>query len=169
MKILSILLAITFILAASSCSADVHEGFAIYLLAEGISPQQLPVLSHLALAEKPLLTVEDIAWYQSDSHEMRLTEKGVDSVLQLNVPVHGLAFAVCIDQTPVYAGAFWGDFSSVSYDGVVIVTTRTTRENPILQLQLGYPGASFFHGQDPRADAKIFSVLQEAGKLKSNR
>jgi hypothetical protein len=49
---------------------------------------------------------------------------------------------------------------------VVIVTTRTTRENPILQLQLGYPQDSLYHGQDPRPDARIFAALEEAGTLK---
>lgn len=166
MKLLYILLAGMCILAASGCSANEHEDFAIYLLAEAISPQQLPVLSRLELAEEPLLTVEDIAWYQRDSHEMKLTAKGVDKVLKLNVPVNGQAFAVCLDQTPVYAGAFWSELSSASYDGVVILPMRTTRENPILQLRLGYPEASFYHGQDPRADTRIFAALERAAKLK---
>jgi hypothetical protein len=73
---------------------------------------------------------------------------------------------VCVDRQPIYSGAFWVAYSSLSFDGVVIDTFLATQDKPVLQIALGYPGPGFFQGEDPRSDPRIVQALKEAGKLK---
>lgn len=140
-------------------------GFSIYLLAQHVSPQQLAVLSHLELDKTPFLSANDIVSYDKATHEIELTDTGYHKVHGLPVPVDGKAFAVCVDGQPIYAGAFWVGYSSLSFDGIVIDTLRATKEDPVIQIQLGYPGSAFYRGEDPRSDPAIVQALEQAGKL----
>ena len=166
MRSLRIVLLLFVLFALTACSAEKQGGFALYLLADEVTPQQLPVLSHLELADAPFLTEGDILSYQQSSHEIELSATGVDKLQQLDVPVSGIAFAICVDREPIYTGAFWAAYSSLSYDGVVIDPTLVSLENPVIQVNLGYPGASFYRGDDPRSDPRIFTALEKAGVLK---
>ena len=78
----------------------------------------------------------------------------------------GKAFTVCVDGHPVYRGAFWTAFSSMSFDGVT--TELPIRPDPcIIRLQLGYPESpESFRGEDLRGDRVILESLTEAGKLR---
>jgi hypothetical protein len=151
---------------ASITPQNAGEGFAIYLLAKDITPGQLPLLSHLELQPEPFLTNADILVYHLATHEIELTKSGYEKMHALKVPASGLACAVCVDRQPVYEGAFWADYSSISYDGIVINITRVIQGNPRIQIVLGYPGPDFFKGNDPRSDAGIFQALEAVGKLK---
>lgn len=86
------------------------------------------------------------------------------AVANLKVQVRGLAFVVCIDRHPIYTGAFYTPLSSMSYDGVIIVTPLdcdvTAAGHHMIQLELGYPGPSFFSGEDPRPDPAILESLE---------
>jgi len=143
-----------------------ENGFSIHLLAHNVPPHQLAVLSHLELEKDPLLSVEDIASYNQATHEIELTAAGYQKIQALSVPLDGKAFAVCVGGQPVYAGAFWVAYSSLSFDGIVIDITRATQDNPVLPIRLGYPDPAFFHGDDPRSDPRILQALEQAGKLK---
>lgn len=154
------------LLPPATITPTIENGFSIYLLDQGISPQQLAMLSHLELEENPLLSINDIVSYRKATHEIELTATGYEKIHSLSVPVNGKAFAVCVDGQPIYAGAFWVGYSSLSFDGIVIDTIRATKENPVIQIQLGYPGSVFFHGDDPRSDPRILQALEQTGQLK---
>ena len=147
-------------------TAVAGEGFAIYLTDPEVRPDQLAVLSHLELADEPILAADDINSYAWDTHELTLTAAAVERLLALKVPTSGKSFAVCVDGAPVYAGAFWAGYSSQSFDGVVIDPILVTVERPVIQIRLGYPAPDFFRGQDPRADPLIRQALERAGKLR---
>jgi len=166
MRNLRIVILLLGLFVITACSVENRGGFAIYLLADGITPQELPVLSHLELIDPPLLTEQDIISYQKSTHEIELSAIGVDKLQQMDVPVSGIAFAICVDREPIYTGAFWAAYSSLSYDGVVIDPTLVSPENPVIQVNLGYPGASFYRGDDPRSDPRIITALEKAGVLK---
>jgi len=124
------------------------------------------MFSHLKLEEKPLLTMEDIISYSITTHEIELTAAGYEKIRGLSVPVDGIPFAVCVNGQPIYTGAFWPGYSSLSFDGIVIDPIFATIEHPVIQIQLGYPGPDFFKGEDPRSDPRILMVLERVGKLK---
>lgn len=162
----TILIVLGFVLAGlSGCDTGAPAtGFEIYLLAQDIPPEWLILLSHLELQAEPLLSSDDVVSYREDTHEIELTAAGVEAIRSLEVPVDGTSFAVCVDGQPVYGGAFWAAYSSLSFDGVVIETTRASEEHPVIRIELGYPGPDFFRGADPRPDPKVLRALEQAGK-----
>ncbi len=141
------------------------EGFAIYLLEPDVPVSGMPAVSHLELAEEPVISAGDIISYSRETHEMKLTENALEKLRNLQVPVSGKAFAVCINHYPVYWGAFWTPFSSVSFDGVIILQPLSHEDSGVIKIELGYPSPDFYSGEDPRNEAELMKSLEEAGKL----
>ncbi len=140
------------------------EGFAIYLLARDVQVQTMPNLSHLELAESPLISLKDIISYEKTTHRIRLGKEASQRVHDLAVPVRGRVFVACVDCHPVYWGAFWTPISSMSFDGVTILKPLGAQDT--IQIGLGYPGTDFFKGSDPRSDPEALRSLEQAGKLR---
>jgi len=153
-------------LTVFGCAPPEGEGFAIYLLAHDTPVSEIPAMSHLELADEPLISVVDIVSYSASTHEIELTAEAYRRIAALEVPVWGKAFAVCVDGHPVYWGAFWTAISSMSFDGVTILLP--IRPEPhVIQLQLGYPESpELFKGEDPRGNGRILESLKQAGKLR---
>ena len=139
------------------------EGFAIYLPANEISVDDLAILSHIDIADEPIISLDDIVSYDWDTHEIQLTESAFGKIADFELV--GNAFIVCVDRAPVYAGAFLAIYMSRSYDGVVILCPLAEEESKTIAIQLGYPWSQFFTGEDPRSDPIIFNSLDKAGKL----
>jgi hypothetical protein len=143
-----------------------EEGFAIYLLAENISPQIPADLDLMELAQHPILSGNEIISYTSATHEIELTQQGYEAIAALSLPVTGLSFMVCVNHQPIYPGSFWPGYSSLSFDGIVIDPILATEEHPVIHIQLGYPGSDFYTAVDPRSDLRILQALEDSGKLK---
>ena len=159
------ILAISSMALLSSCSGPTGEGFAIYLTREDIFPSDMEALSHVELADDPIISSEDIISYDAESHEIKLTDAAYNRISQLEVPMGGKPFLVCVDKSPIYWGAFWVDLSSHSFSGVTINKPLSAQESKILMLELGYPSSSFFTGDDPRSNETIMKALDKSGKL----
>ncbi|HEX9897455.1 MAG TPA: hypothetical protein VGA85_07365 [Dehalococcoidales bacterium] len=153
------------LLISNGCSAADHEGFAIYLTKEDIPPGQMEALSHVAIAEQPIISIGDIITYNAQTHEIKLTASAFDRISSLEVPVEGKSFMVCVDKKPIYCGAFWTPISSISFDGVTIWKPFNSQESKVIALELGYPSASFYGGEDPRNNAEVMESLKQADKL----
>ena len=148
-----------------SCVSQSGEGFALYLLAEEVPPSEVPPMSHLHLAESPIISTRDIVSYSRASHTMELTPEARKRIQELEVPTSGRVFVVAVDCQPMYWGAFWTALSSVSSDGVTILSLPSSNGDSV-QLQLGYPSEFYFTGEDPRSNPAIMQALEKAGKLK---
>ena len=157
--------AVCFLLLSGGCSVPEREGFAIYLTKGDISPAQMPVLSYVDMAEKPVISMSDVVSYDVNTHEITLTTDAFDRISNLVVPVRGTSFVVCVDKKPIYWGAFWTPISSLSFDGVTIMKPLGSRDTRVIKLGLGYPGSSFFQGADPRTNAEVMESLKKAGRL----
>jgi len=162
------LLLVTLFLGCNS-QAD-GEGFAIYLTRDNVPPSQMEALSHVDLADQPLISLDDIVSYNWTTHEIELTAAAYQRLEEIRFPTNGTSFLVCVDGQPVYWGAFWPYYSSLSFDGVIIgaapfLHTTEDAQNTI-QITLGYPVLSVFQGVDPRLNPIIFESLEQAGKLK---
>ena len=153
------------ILVSSICATSEGEGFAIYLTKQDIPPAQMEALSHVDIAEKPIITISDIITYDAQEHKLRLTASAFERVSQLGVPVRGKSFIVCIDKRLIYWGAFWTPLSSVSFDGVTIWKPLSLEEPHVIRLELGYPSSAFYIGEDPRSNPVVIESLEQAGKL----
>jgi hypothetical protein len=140
--------------------------FSIHLLAQHVSASHLSgvELDSLEFEAEPILSVDDIVAYREETHEIELTASAYERIEQLEVPTNGLPFVVCVGRKPIYSGAFWAMFSSLSFDGVTIWVPLI--EEHIIQMKLGYPQALYFKGEDPRSDSRILRSLEQVGKLK---
>ena len=92
------------IIMSSGCSAPKHEGFAIYLTRRDIRPNQMPALSQIAIAEQPIIGINDIITYNSQTHELKLSASSYEDIFKLNVPVEGKPFIACVDKNPSIGG-----------------------------------------------------------------
>lgn len=159
-----ILLALGIVVSSFSATAA-DEGFAIYLTEQDIPPAQMEVLSHVNLTDQPLISSEDVITYNAQTHEIRLTNQAFGRIRELEVPVQGRAFMVCVDKRSIYWGAFWTPISSISFDGVTIWQPYSAQDPAVITLELGYPSSSFYGGEDPRNSPEILKSLEQAGKL----
>ena len=152
---------------ASGCSAPTAsgEGFAIYLTRNDIPPSQMEMLSHVEVADEPIIAMDDVLSYDASTHEMTLTEDAIQRIEALQVPTSGKSFVVCVDGAPLYWGAFWVLHSSQSFDGVTIWLPLILDEAPVVQIRRGYPWTVADVLNDPRNNAQVFAALEQAGKL----
>ena len=140
-------------------------GFAIYLTEADVPPDQMPALNRVEIAERPLLTMDDIITYNAQSHELEITASAYEEVSGLEVPVTGRSFVACVGGEPIYRGAFWISISSISFDGITILQPSSSQGTRIITLGLGYPSPSFFAGEDTRNDPEVIRSFEDAGKL----
>ncbi|MFC1910089.1 hypothetical protein ACFLXC_02200 [Chloroflexota bacterium] len=162
---MTLLILVSLILVAGSCTMSANEGFAVYLIRDDVPPAQMEALSHVNLAEKPVIAGKDIIAYYAGTHEMELTADAFQRIAELEVSVRGRSFMVCVDRSPIYWGAFWTPISSQSFDGVTIWKPLGLQGGNIIKLELGYPSSSFYQGLDPRNNAEVLNSLKKAGKL----
>ena len=152
-------------MVSGGCAAPEGEGFAIYFTKYDVPPQQMEALSHVEIAEQPVISMADIITYNEQTHELKLTADAFERASGLIVPINGRSFVVCVDKKPVYWGAFWTPISSISFDGVTIWKPYATGGPQLVTLELGYPSESFYDGEDPRNSPEVISSLLGAGKL----
>ncbi len=162
---LAVLMIVALAFVTGSCTTARGEGFAIYLTKEDIPPAQMPALSHIDIAEQPIVGIKDVLSYNAQTHELKLTSDAFQRIAQLDVPVEGKSFMVCIDKKLIYFGAFWTPISSISFDGVTIWKPLTLDEPQIVTLELGYPSSSFYGGEDPRNNPEVIRSFEQGGKL----
>ncbi|HEY79044.1 MAG TPA: hypothetical protein G4O09_08030 [Dehalococcoidia bacterium] len=155
---------ICILLIFCGCTGIEGEGFAIYLTKEDIPPAQMKALSHVDIADRPIISTKDVITYDAQTHEIKLSDEAFKRISELEVPVQGKSFLVCVDRAPIYWGAFWTPISSLSFDGITI--WKPLKHDPkIITLELGYPSSSFYIGEDPRNNVAIIESLEQAGKL----
>jgi hypothetical protein len=152
-------------LLSSGCSTPNHEGFAIYLTKGDIPPSRMPALSHVDIAEQPIIGMIDIITYNAQTLELKFTTSSFEDISQLDVPVSGKSFVVCVDREPVYWGTFWTPISSIPFEGVTIWKPLNSQEPKVITLELGYPSSSFYGSEDPRNNPEVIESLEQAGKL----
>lgn len=160
-----ILICIYILLLFGGCTSTRSEGFAIYLTADDIPPAKMEMQSHVNLSDQPIISLKDIITYNAQTHEIKLTQPALERICNLEVPVEGKSFLVCVDRQPVYWGAFWTPISSISFSGITIWQPFGSQKPPVITLDLGYPSSAFYNGEDPRNNTIIMKSLERAGKL----
>ena len=155
-------------LVGGGCNPPQGEGFAIYLTAQELSVGDMRqvALSEVQLADKPLISVNDIVSYSKETHEIELTPDAYALVKQLRLPMTGTVFIVCVDRKPIYWGLFWSIASSQGppHD-VVYCYIPGALGAPIGSIRLDYP-PMYDSSKDPRSNSEIMRSLDRAGKLK---
>jgi hypothetical protein len=125
-------------------------------------------LSQIELEDVPLITSDDMLYYNGTTDSFLLNTKAYDAVRELKVEVYGKTFVLMVGKRRVYRGALWNNLSSVPFDGVVIVQPMGA-PNTELHLELGYPTREVFTGKDPRHDPEVLKILEGIGKTSDGR
>jgi hypothetical protein len=156
---------ICLLLLLGGCSWPDENGFAIYLTRADVPPSSMSSLDKIELALRPFIAMNDVIAYNSQTYELKLTTGAFQRFSQLDVPVRGKSFVVCVDREPLYWGAFWTPISSISFDGVTIWKPYSSQKTDVVTLELGYPTPSFYGGKDPRNSPQVIQSFEKAGKL----
>lgn len=165
-----IALLVFFIPALVTRGQQKPKEFALYLLPEPASHAQKIRAFDIRELKKPagaaLIAASEIDHYQKDRHEMGIYYTASSRLNKEALHLHGKPFAIFVGDEPIYAGAFWSQVSSQSYDGVYIDPTDLKGDFAVLKLRFGYPTNKFTTGTDPRADSRIFSSFEATGRLR---
>ncbi|XUX00212.1 MAG: hypothetical protein TUN42_10025 [Dehalogenimonas sp.] len=163
-RFLPVLISLTLVLGLiiSGCAGRTGEGFAIYLTGRDPAGTWSPSSSP-ELRGHPVITLVDIQSYDRNHHWLTLTSAAIEGLAELDVPVGGKEFAVCVDKEVIYTGAFWTPISSLSYNGPVIVQPTKGQDSRVLTIELGYPSSAYVTASDPRSDPRVLEGL--AGRL----
>jgi len=127
-------------------SPNIQEGCAIYLLSIDSQSPLATLQGRLGLAEKPFISMEEILSYNPETFEFMLTGNAIKKLMDLQIPVKGKPFALCLNRQPVYYGFFWTPVSSISCDGIVILQPSQVNQNTV-KVERGYPSEVFFRGK----------------------
>jgi hypothetical protein len=132
-------------------------------------------LAKAELESRPLLTEQDLASYDWQTHALTLTEAGEKKIREVKAGVSGKQFVIVADGQRCYQGAFWTGLSSISHDHPVIEVDDFNADGKgadakgfVVEIRRAYPTAKFAAaGDDPRADPQILRVLTALGKIKN--
>ncbi len=152
------------------CGAKAQaEGFAIYLTKNDVPPSRMEDFSHVALANKPIISINDIIGYAPGYNYIEMTDEAFSRVMKLQVPTSGTSFVVCVDKQPVYWGAFWTPFSIQSFSGVMILLIPYSNALPAntIAISKGYPSYAYFKQNLDIEAPVILESLEKAGKLQA--
>jgi hypothetical protein len=120
-----------------------------------------------------LVAAGNIVSYDWSTHTLTLAP-GARAKLAAELPndsrlVRGIPFAIAVGGKAIYTGKFTSMQSSLSLSTPVILIEPKVLAPELaadqLRIQLGYPTAQFFRGQDPRGDARLRAALRATGKL----
>lgn len=119
-----------------------------------------------------LVAASQIRSYEWATHTLTLAPRGrkeLANKLRTDRIVSGIPFSVAVDGKAVYTGTFTTCLSSFSFATPVIVVDAVGEEWGVgadqLRVQLGYPSAMFFKGEDPRSNPRIREALRTGDKF----
>lgn len=157
------------LLVLTSCQFGVAQnktGFALYHLPD-IKPGDLAKrdIRKIKTRSGPILTTADVVSYLKDTREMTLSPDGRQKIEDLKIPDSGLSFIVFVDGEPIYLGAFWNEFSSLTFRGVAVDVAPLRSGANVLKFELDYPPlAPKNPAFDPRNDQRILNVFKRSSR-----
>jgi hypothetical protein len=118
---------------------------------------------------RPLLGPEDLEGYEWATHVLHLRPGARDRLAAALTGslVSGVPFTVSAGGQACYQGVFTTSVSSKPQSTPVIdLMPVEAPSGDRLAIELGYPTADFFQGQDPRGDERVRQALAALGKLR---
>jgi hypothetical protein len=112
----------------------------------------------------PLVNYSGILSYDSINHVFTLSERAIDKIKNLKVPVNGLPFAFKIDGKIIYTAYLWPGFSSATCDWMAADPIMAEFYGG-LKINLGYPG-DMPGVADRRNDSRIIDLFRTDNRLK---
>lgn len=110
-------------------------------------------------AREPFVPYEEIRSYDPQRYTFELHPAALSRIRQITEPT---AYAVMVDDQPIYMGFFWPSFISASCDCLRFDPLATGDQ---LQVELGYASPRNLTHLDRRNDERLLATLQKDGKL----
>lgn len=126
---------------------------------QATSPATLNI-SNAVLEDAPLVADQDIAFYIQSEATFKL-KKNIKSLIQ-NYGADK-AFAVTVDNQPVYYGKFHPGYLSSLVFGLAIIDPLLLRNN---ELAIGFVTTAGPNALDKRNDVRLLGALQASGRLR---
>jgi len=153
---MNFLLSLAFSIVVMPASQDTQQGLAIHVVnqpypdfTQGNKECYYCIdLQKDKISAQPILTEVDIASFDWASQQVMLTEAGKEKVLNLDIPLPGLAVALVLHGEPVYGFWFWNSLSAYTCDRVCATPTKE------FKITFGLPGVEPY-GSDPRFDPEL--------------
>jgi len=108
----------------------------------------------------PLITLDDIEWYDWDEHMIELTDRGRDRLAGQEVRQ---PFVVTVQGERVYGGVFWSGFMSQIVTGITFDLAGVQSGDNMLWVSYVDRGGD---PVDLRDDSRVRGILEAAGKLR---
>ncbi|AXP81613.1 hypothetical protein CJ739_2540 [Mariniflexile rhizosphaerae] len=123
--------------------------------------------STVVISGTKIIDYSDIISYSSKDYTFTVSDSISDRLNDFeNHSVHGVPFALTIEEEVIYTGYFWASYSSMGCDWITIDPLDISGDNE-LTVRLGYPG--MIQGDsipDKRNDSRLIDILKKDKKLK---
>ena len=118
------------------------------------------------ISDYKIIGYKDIISYSQSTYTFIVSDSISDRLNDFeNQSVHGMPFALTVDNKIIYTGYFWAGYSSMGCDWITIDPLDYSRKNK-LSVKLGYPGLVLGDSiPDKRNDSIIISILKQDKKL----
>ncbi len=110
---------------------------------------------------RPLLYYSDFLSYDSNNYIFVISEESKNRIENLEHSVHGIPFALKVDNEIIYTGYFLPSYSSLIFDWIIVDPIAIDYYNGI-KVKLGFLGSEI---PDRRNDNKILNVFRRDNKL----
>jgi len=146
--------------------------FGSYCAAASLAAPPRPSVDIRSSDGRVLVAADQIRSYEWATHTLTLAPRVREALarkLRTDRIVSGIPFSVAVDGKAVYSGTLTTSLSSFSFATPVVVVDAVGEEWGVgaeqLRVQLGYPSAMFFKGEDPRSNPRIREALKTGDKL----
>lgn len=121
--------------------------------------------SSVITKDSPLIGYADFLSYDSKDYAFELSGNAIEKIKKMEFSVHGVPFAIKVDNVLIYTGYLWPSYSSASCDWTTI--DPIIFEDNKLKVRLGYPGPEDGDNiTDKRNDKRIINTFKQDNKLK---
>ena len=166
----TIITIISFFLLLVSCSKETDEDFigkkfGIYLSKDNIIHGDIDI-STMEIEDEPFVVYDDIVWYDSSEHIMRLSIS-VDSIFNYGNSMDYRGFIACLDTVKLFCGIFYSPIHSMPNPNIVI--TLPCDNIPVsnrLKFYEGYPNSDYYNGFKSVNDIRFIDLLERGHKLR---
>lgn len=116
------------------------------------------------IANTPLIPYADFQNYDASNHVFTISNTAKENLANMEVPVHGKAFAIAVDREIIYTGYFWPSYSSAICNWVVIDPLHV--DDNTMEVKLGYPSTpEDITIPDKRNNERILEIFRRDDKL----
>jgi hypothetical protein len=163
----SIIISLLFL---GSCSKENDENFidnefGIYLSEDTIIYGNINI-STMEIKKEPFIKYDDIVWYDSSEHIMKLSIS-VDSIFNYGNSMDFRGFVACLDTITLFCGIFYSPIHSNPNPNIVItLPCDNLSVSNRLKIYEGYPNSDYYKGYKSVNDIRFIDLLKRGHKLR---